>query len=991
MKTLDFDLSSLRTLDAPELALAFDQYQRYAVIAEWVGRLAPASTGPIIELGANTHGGLSRFFPGRKMVLLDRELAEGVSAPPNFVLGDATDLRLPDQSFEFAVSCDVLEHVPNSLRERFLRESFRVGARGAIHAFPVAGAETTAAEEAASGVWRRFFGEPFRWLEEHKQEGLPELSQTLEQARSITPHVVTFSADSLCLWLPLMKMHFLKEARRELVPLVRALDRFYNERLFEADHAQPCYRTFVALLRSGDDAERLQQWLRDRPRLNRQAVENDRNLLEQLAAAAEALVSAVWKAEKTVGERDHLVDVLNRVVATRDGWVSKLNQAVAQRDERLAVEVDQVMQQVAQRDQEIARLRQTLSELEMEKLHLTQSHSWRMTRPVRAAFRQYQRAQETLGRARERPSPPAEAPPVPSSIPADRNDYQEWIRRYDTLTDETRAKMRARIAAFAQRPLVSVVMPTYNTKPEWLHEAIESVRTQIYPHWELCIADDASTDPATRALLEEYGRLDKRIKIDFRQRNGHISAASNSALALATGDYVALLDHDDRLSEHALFWSMEAIDRHPDAGVVYSDEDKFDDSNRRSGPYFKCAWNYDLFLTYNMICHLGVYRRDLLVKVGGFREGFEGSQDYDLALRCIEQLHPDQIVHVPRILYHWRMHAASTSQALAAKPYALLAGERAIQDHFDRKRVNAVAEAQPLGFVRVRYALPAQPPRVTLIIPTRNMLRLLRTCITTILEKTTYPNYEILIVDNGSDDPAALTYFELLQSDRRVRVLRDDRPFNYSSLNNRAVREAQGELVALVNNDIEVIHGDWLSEMVSVALQPGVGAVGARLWYPNDTLQHGGVILGLDGVAGHSHWGSRKPSTGYFQRAGVRQALSAVTAACLVIRKSTFLEVGGLDEENLKIAFNDVDFCLRVLKAGYRNVWTPFAELYHHESASRGYEDTPDKKERFAREVLTMQRRWNDILSNDPAYSPNLSLVFAHAFSFAWPPRVPSV
>ncbi|MDO8412889.1 MAG: glycosyltransferase family 2 protein [Gallionellaceae bacterium] len=577
--------------------------------------------------------------------------------------------------------------------------------------------------------------------------------------------------------------------------------------------------------------------------------------------------------------------------------------------------------------------------------------------------------------------------PASQSLTFDRNDYTEWIRRYDTLTDETRATLRARIEGFSHKPLISVVMPTYNPKAEWLIEAIESVRKQIYQHWELCIADDASTNKAIRPILERYAKEDSRIKVVFREKNGHISAASNSAMKLAKGEYIGLLDHDDLLREHALFWVVDAIANNPDAGLIYSDEDKIDQSGHRYHPYFKPDWNPDLFLSHNMICHLGAYRTDLVRKLGGFREGYEGAQDYDLALRCTERLTPQQIVHIPRVLYHWRSHPGSTAQAGNEKNYALLAGERVLNDHFSRTQVSAKAELLQFGMYRTRYDIPASQPLVSLIIPTRNGLHLIKQCLESILEKTTYKNYEILIVDNNSDDPQTLEYFASLAGKDQIRILRDERPFNYSALNNAAVQQAQGVYLGLINNDIAVITPEWLDEMIGLANQPGVGAVGARLWYPNDTLQHGGVITGLGGVAGHSHKHLNKGAPGFLWRAQLIQSLSVVTAACLIIKKSIYQEVGGLDETNLKVAFNDVDFCLRVREASYRNVWTPYAELYHHESATRGYEDTPEQKIRFRDEVLYMKKRWGDLLMDDPAYSPNLTLDYED-FSYAWPPRV---
>lgn len=667
--------------------------------------------------------------------------------------------------------------------------------------------------------------------------------------------------------------------------------------------------------------------------------------------------------------------------------------------------------QIAERDGQIANLNQTVAEIRG-------STSWRLTSPVRFVGRQLLRIKivfkalpyalsmcggcgglikhtwstyknEGFNGIKLRvffSASPGASPPVIDYVQSGRNDYSGWIRRYDTLTDKDREKIKTRINQLRKLPLISVVMPVYNPPLNMLEDAIRSVQGQLYPNWELCIADDASTDAGVLELLQCYTDNDSRIKVVFREKNGHISAASNSALDMVKGEYIALLDNDDLLREHALFWVADAIVNNPDAGLIYSDEDKIDPSGRCYDPYFKPDWNPDLLLSHNMICHLGVYRTDLVRKLGGFREGYEGAQDYDLALRCTEQLALQQIVHIPRVLYHWRSHPGSTAQAGGEKNYALLAGARALNDHFTRVQVSAKAELLDFGMYRARYTMPVLAPLVSLIIPTRNGLNLIRQCIERILAKTTYKNYEILIVDNNSDDPKVLNYFDSLAKNDRIRILRDERPFNYSALNNAAVRQARGEYLGLINNDIEVISPEWLEEMMGLAIQPGVGAVGARLWYPNDTLQHGGVITGLGGVAGHSHKHLKRGAPGYFYRAQLTQTLSVVTAACLVIKKNIFQEVGGLDEINLKVAFNDVDFCLRVREAGYRNVWTPYAELYHHESATRGVEDTSERQLRFRDEVLYMKKRWGELM-NDPAYSPNLTLD-REDFSYAWPPRI---
>lgn len=566
------------------------------------------------------------------------------------------------------------------------------------------------------------------------------------------------------------------------------------------------------------------------------------------------------------------------------------------------------------------------------------------------------------------------------------NDYAAWVQAHDTLSETQRNRIVERVAAMTSTPLISVAMPTYNPDPVWLRAAIESVRSQLYPHWELCIADDASPSQAVRDMLRQYSESDARIKVVFRPKNGHISVASNSALEVASGAWIALMDHDDLLAEHALFWVAECIGTHPDARLIYSDEDKIDELDQRSDPYFKPGWNIDLFRSHNMFSHLGVLATDLVREVGGFRQGMEGSQDWDLVLRCIERIDPCQVQHVPRVLYHWRVHAESTARSMNAKPYAAVAGERALNEHFERTGTRARAEYVGFGY-RARYALPDPAPLVSLIIPTRNALTLMRQCIESIVAKTLYPNYEIIIVDNGSDDAAALAYFAQLAARPNIRVLREDRAFNYSALNNTAVAQARGELVALVNNDIEVISPEWLSEMVSLAMQPGVGAVGARLWFPDETLQHGGVVLGIGSVAGHANKGLPRGLNGYAGRAALIQSFSAVTAACLVVRKALYDEVGGLDEVHLKVAFNDIDFCLRLREAGYRNLWTPYAELLHHESATRGDDVAPEKRARFEQETAYMRSRWADLMRHDPAYNPNLT-VLSEDFGYAWPPRV---
>jgi len=520
-------------------------------------------------------------------------------------------------------------------------------------------------------------------------------------------------------------------------------------------------------------------------------------------------------------------------------------------------------------------------------------------------------------------------------------------------------------------PLVSVVVPVYNPDSEFLRAAIESVLGQVYERWELILVDDASTDAGVSKVLAEYAKRDDRICVVRRDCNGHISAATNSGIDSAQGEILALLDHDDLLSPDALFWVAREFLLYPETLVAYSDEDKVDAHGRRSDPYFKPDWNPDLLRSQNYFCHLSAYRMQAVKDCGSMRIGFEGSQDHDLALRVTDLALPGQIRHIPRVLYHWRIHEGSTAGDSAVKPYTSSASVRAIKDHLRRRGLGGRVESLPEGY-RVRLDLPALPPLVSIVIPTRNQFSLLHTCVESILSKTTYSRFEIIVIDNGSDDERTLAYLEELSVRANCTVLRDPGPFNFSALNNRAVHACRGEVVALVNNDIEVISPGWLEEMTSHALREDVGAVGARLWYPDDTLQHAGVLL-IGGVAGHAHPRLSRGDLGYFKRASLLQNFSAVTAACLVIEKRKYLKIGGLDE-GLMVAFNDVDFCLRLLKQGLYNVWTPYAELYHHESATRGYETTPEKRARFEGEIRFMQERWGSLLTEDPCYNPNLSL-----------------
>ena len=550
--------------------------------------------------------------------------------------------------------------------------------------------------------------------------------------------------------------------------------------------------------------------------------------------------------------------------------------------------------------------------------------------------------------------------------------YPFWVE-----FDEPRAlqKMQQTFTSEQSEVKFSIILPTYNTDPIYLRECIDSVLQQTHTNWELCIADDASTNAETISTLKSYAQKHANIKLNLLSENGHISKSSNAALSMVTSDYVLLLDHDDTLPAHTLSFFAKAITDNANAKVLYGDEDKIDEQGNRHQPHFKPDWNPDLLLSQNYICHPVVYKTSVLKKIGGFRVGVEGSQDHDLLLRATGGLKHGEVVHLPFILYHWRVIENSTASDASAKSYTTDAGIEAIRHFLEHSGQNAsVDKGNYPNTYKVNWALPDEQPLVSLVIPTRDGYDILKQCLESIYDKTSYKNFEIIVVDNQTTCAKTLGLFsEYTSTKTNFRVLKWDKPFNYSAINNFAVSQAEGEVVGLVNNDIEVINEDWLSEMVSHALRPEIGCVGAKLYYPNDTIQHAGVILGIGGVAGHSHKYFHKSEPGYFTRLHLVQNLSAVTAACLLVRKSVFEEVDGLNEQDLTVAFNDVDFCLKVHTAGYRNLFTPWAELYHHESISRGEEDTPEKVARFNKEVEYMKDKWKKLLCNDTAYNPNLS------------------
>ncbi len=548
-------------------------------------------------------------------------------------------------------------------------------------------------------------------------------------------------------------------------------------------------------------------------------------------------------------------------------------------------------------------------------------------------------------------------------------DYEEWYRNHKPLMEELQKQQKK---IFDYMPLISILVPVYNTPEEFLKQMIQSVRKQTYGNWELCIANASPDNVRLTEILKIAKNGDRRIKVVDVPENEGIAQNTNAALKTASGEYVGFLDHDDLLTPDALYEMVKAINENNRPEALYSDEDKVPtDLSEHFQPHLKPDFNKDLLRSNNYITHFFVAAKRLIERVGSLDAAYNGAQDYELILRCTEQA--DGIVHVPRILYHWRVHKASTADNPASKMYAFDAGKRAIEAHLRRcGESGTVSHKKDLGFYRVKYEIQGNP-LVSIIIPNKDQADTLEQCLKSI-EKSTYRNYEIIIVENNSTKEETFAYYKRIESDR-IKVIYWPDEFNYSAINNFGVKHAKGDYLLLLNNDVEVITEDWLEELVANCQRKDVGIVGAKLYYPDDTIQHAGIVIGIGGVAGAVFVGMPRVYSGYLHKASIQQNLSAVTAACMIVKRSLYEKLGGLEEKKLKVAFNDVDFCLRARDKGYLVVYNPYVELYHYESKSRGTEDSKQKVRRFQDEIEYMRSHWLKLLKEgDPMYNPNLTL-----------------
>jgi len=657
--------------------------------------------------------------------------------------------------------------------------------------------------------------------------------------------------------------------------------------------------------------------------------------------------------------------------------IEKLQEAVLSQ-ERLAGRLTDEMQSSAQ-------ARHELAQAQFELAQAIRSSGWRGL--VRSGGR---RVRRLLGGARPAVSPTvplaeSAAPMLGEEVAWTDLRYEEWIRLYDTMDEERRRSVLAKLDEVDEPPLISIIFPVYNSPEEFLREAIDSVRAQLYTNWELCIADDLSTLPHVAKVLDEYAALDPRILVHQRETNGHISACSNSAVALAHGPWLCLMDHDDLLAEHALALCVLAIDASTDAAIVYSDEDHVNADGTRGEPYFKPDFDPLLILGQNYLSHLCLVRADLVAQVGGFREGYEGSQDWDLMLRSIERVRPEQVVHVPHVLYHWRAHSASTASSVSAKPYVVAASRLVVQEHLERIGADAnVTTIWGTSYNRISWALAPAPPKVSIIILPRVGIRF-PGCIESVRLLTSYPNLEIIVLDDGGFRPPMRRV--LNERSAWLTVIENTDDLSDSAQRNVAARAATGEILCFIDDDVEVLTPGWLEAVVGTLSHPGIGCVGVKLLYRDFRIQHAGIVLGIGGNVGNPHrLVYDRFGFGYCGHLRLAQCPSAVTWSCLTVRKEVFDAVGGFSEEHFTGAFGDVDFCLRLHEAGWRTGWTPEAEMIHYERPEEGRGTEGENAVRFDRDLRYLRQRWGRWMDDDPAYNPNLSLA-NEALSLAWPPR----
>lgn len=927
--------------------MIFDQYQRYKNAEQIINAIRKnGECFKILEVGSGEFNHLEKFLPDDNITYLDIVLPEEKKNHPSYRLGDASNLDFEDDAFDIIVALDVYEHVPRERRADFLSEIVRVSSRLFVIGAPFDTGEVKETERRVNRAYRAYSHRNHPWLIEHIENGLPVLEETIEYLKQSEYEITAYSHGNLNVWERLMNIHLFSGISQELVTFADQIFDYYNNCHFPVDYSETDYRQFIVGTKN-KETYRVEK------------KEGSEELFEQLTL----LEKQFWALCSEAGHTQQLEALYKESLKEKEKEIEKKaetikewNQKAAQLEEELEHYKTHYRAAMSQ-SEELKRQLQNVTQCYNE---ILDSECWKITKPLRFVLRW-----------------------LKTVCCSNRVLYAgaKWLKTVLSkgfeVSDSERQKKAQERKRFRKNIKFSILVPLYNTPQKYLEEMIESVQSQTYAKWELCLADGSDEAHAyVEKVCSQYMQKDARIKYKKLSKNDGISENTNAAVKMATGQYIGLLDHDDLLHPSVLFEYMKVICKE-DADLIYCDEDKFETSD---GGYFKPAYKPDFSIDFlrsnNYLCHFMVFRKTLLKRTGLFRKQFDGAQDHDMVLRLVEVT--DKIAHVPQILYHWRVSKESVAYHPDTKSYAAQAGIAAVNEHLERCGLKGSAESSAVhpNAYRIRYELTGNP-LVSILIPNKDHVTDLSRCINSIISKSTYRNFEIIIIENNSVDRETFDYYKELESNPLIQVVVHESggEFNYSAINNFGIRFAKGEHILLLNNDIEVITENWIEEMLMFSQRDDVGAVGAKLYYPNDTLQHAGVIVGLGGVADHSHKNFPREEAGYMMRCCIQHNLSAVTAACLMIKRSVFDEVGGLDEENFKVAFNDVDLCMKVREKGYLIVWTPYAEAYHYESISRGAEDTPEKQKRFQGEIAAFRKRWRkELAKGDPYYNPNLPL-----------------
>jgi len=989
------------------LSLPFDHYERYALTRRLVDLLWPGRRTRLRILDVGGHSGsLKHFLPEDEIVILDvlppPEFAHSREVPflhDGYVLGSGTDLPFADTTFDLVTAHDTLEHLPRALRDAFVREMARVSRGYLILNGPVdAGdGENAALEERVFAFGQQALDWENPYLKEHIEHGIPSAASIEESLAGIGAAYVAVPNGSSRLWLLMMALRHYLLALPRADELQAVVDRVFNATIAPGDFEEPCYRIAYVAASPGSDAGPLaglpQRLLGETGERRAEIVPGSQildSLLQALGGHAAQVRSDLKHLQERLDSKDTSIAILNSAVAgleadlaARDARIARAEQALSEREAAL---------QAAQQD--LAAIRGSLGYRLLEAYRrpmrrlfprgsrraapyrlVVRTVDWtvsraarvpgavRRTRSLAARSRQVirnegwgsflqkvqRRAVSTL---RRRPLPAAALPIT----------YEDWIAANEPGPEELDVQRRT-APLLPYRPLISIITPVWNPTPALLRKTIESVLLQTYYNWELCIADGGSSDPEVRAILEQFAAKDSRIKVQFLGENRGISGNSNAALEAAGGEYVAFLDHTDTLAPNALWEVCALLNRDPGADCVYSDHDLISEDDVRYQPLFKPEFSPDMLLSANYLAHFCALRRDLVRRLGNLRPETDGAQDWDLTLRALAD--GARFARIPRVLYHWRADPGSAVTSPENKPYALRAQERAIQDYLDSLGMPGKVERDKYGGPSVRWRVSGAT-KVSIIIPTKHNRKLLEPCLRSI-SRSHYRNWEVIVVDSGGRTGERERWYEQLARDMPLKVLWWDKPFNYSAVNNFAAAQAAGDALLFLNDDTEARSPGWLDEMVGWLEREGVGAVGAQLLFRDGTVQHGGDILGLQGFADHLFTGCGVNDWTVFGSTRWYRNLTATTGACLLIGADLFRRIGGFNER-FQLCGSDVELCIRVRRAGYRIVCTPFAGVMHHERSTRGNWDVKN-------DAFTSFWHYQPFLNGgDPYYSPNLSI-----------------